>query len=201
MQMTSTVPLRKTKLTLELLAPYVAVGVFWIIFSNAWLTILAYHAQIILWALRRRPGIKTPRQKRYFLLALPTIVTGPLIYALLPYMTHVDVSTWLADHQLSRISFFLMVPYYGLVHPFLEQVYYTPLREETSAAHVLFAGYHVLVLYSLLTLPWLILSFVVLTTSSVFWKYVFRKSDSLVVPYVSHALADTGIIMTALLRA
>ena len=34
------------KLVLKMLAPYLAVGIFWCGLSNAWLAILAYHAQI-----------------------------------------------------------------------------------------------------------------------------------------------------------
>jgi hypothetical protein len=45
------------KLTAKLLAPYFAVGVFWCVFSNAWLAMLAYHAQILFWS---RTHLKTP---------------------------------------------------------------------------------------------------------------------------------------------
>jgi hypothetical protein len=37
-------------LTLKLLAPCFAVLVFWCWLGNAWLAILAYHAQILLWS-------------------------------------------------------------------------------------------------------------------------------------------------------
>ncbi len=60
-----------------------------------------------------------------------------------------------------------MVAYFGLVHPLLEQAHWTPLREATPIAHVAFAGYHMLVLASLLTVPWLAVCFVILTAASV----------------------------------
>ena len=44
--------------TLRLLAPYLAVGVFWYGFSSAWLAILAYHAQILLWSRGRLCGMR-----------------------------------------------------------------------------------------------------------------------------------------------
>jgi len=185
---------------LRLLAPYLAVGVFWCSFSNAWLAILAYHAQILVWLLYERPRIGRMSGKRLALLSLPTIVTGALLYLLLPHITRTGLVTWLAAHKLSERSLLIMVPYFGLLHPFLEQLHWSPLRERTLLAHFMFAGYHVLVLYSLLSLPWLVVCFLVLAVASLAWQQMQRHCDSVLVPFVSHALADTGVVIAALLR-
>ena len=94
----------------------------------------------------------------------------------------------------------MMVPYFGLVHPVLEQIHWTPLRDETPLAHPLFAGYHMLVLFSLLTVPLLVLVFIVLATTSVAWQFLAKRSGSLAAPIVSHILADFGIVIAAWLR-
>ena len=185
------------KQTLRLLAPYLAVGIFWCVLSNAWLAILAYHAQILFWSRGKVSDLRWTDRKRVLLLALPAAAAGPLLYFLLPYMTHVDLSAWLSDHNLSRLSFLAMIPYFGIVHPILEQLHWTQLREDTLVSHPIFAGYHILVLYSLLTVPWLIVSFIVLTTASVVWQQWVKRTGGHAVPVVSHILADLGVILAA----
>jgi hypothetical protein len=189
-----------TKQALRLAAPYLAVLVFWCMLSNAWLAILAYHAQVLFWARRAPADLRTMCSPRCMLLALPASLAGPVLYFLLPYMTHTDLSAWLINHHLTRVSFAIMIPYFGLVHPVLEQLHWAPLRERTRLAHPLFAGYHLVVLYSLLTLPWLMLCFVALTAASFAWQSTARRSRSLAVPVASHILADLGIIAAAWFR-
>ena len=88
-----------------------------------------------------------------------------------------------------------MIFYFGLVHPLFEQIHWAPLRESTPLAHLAFAGYHMLVLYSLLTVPWLALCFVVLVAASWLWQRMVRESGSLLLPIASHVAADLGIII------
>lgn len=202
------------KQTFQILAPYLAVGIFWCGTGNAWLAILAYHAQIVFWA-----WLRAGERKHYnfqisdskfqkeavwkhpLLFALPTLAAGPLLWVLLPHITRTDLSAWLTSHHLSRQSLALLIPYFGLLHPILEQIHWAPLRERTPLAHPLFAGYHLLVLGSLLTLPWLVASFAVLTTASFAWEWMRRKAGgSLLVPAISHLLADLGIVVAAFVR-
>lgn len=188
------------KQTLKMLAPYFAVGIFWHAFSNAWLAILAYHIQILLWSHHEFANMHRPGSKRIMLLALPAVAAGPLLYFLLPYITHADLSEWLANHHLSGLSFMVMIPYFGIVHPLLEQLHWGQLRENTPVAHFMFAGYHMLVLHSLLTIPWLMLCVAVLAAASFAWQQMTRRCYGLTVPVVSHVLADLGVIIAAWMR-
>ncbi|MCD4708306.1 MAG: hypothetical protein K8S62_11280 [Candidatus Sabulitectum sp.] len=188
------------KQAFKMLAPYFAVGIFWCIFSNAWLAIFAYHLQILLWARRPFPSMRLPGLKQIICFALPAVIAGPLFYFILPSIIHADLFTWLADYHLSGLSLVLMIPYFGIVHPYLEQLHWAQLREDTPVAHPLFAGYHIMVLYSLLTIPWLIACFAVLTAASLMWRQMRRRSGSSALPVISHALADTGIIIAAFIR-
>jgi hypothetical protein len=140
-----------------------------------------------------------PERTRILFAALPVVLTGPLLYLLLPCITHTELSVRLTINHLSRIFFIVMIPYFGLLHPFLKQIHWAPLRERTHLAHPVFAGYHVLVLFSLLTVPWLVVCFVVLTAASWMWQQMAKKSNSLIVPVLSHVAADLGIIMAAFL--
>jgi hypothetical protein len=186
-------------LVLKLLAPCFAVIVFWVVLRNAWLAILAYHAQVLLWLALSRAGRPGLRASSVVWLALPAALAGPAVYLLLPYIATVPVSTWLAQHHLTGVGLWLMVPYFGLVHPPLEQLHWAPLRTRTPLAHVLFAAYHVIVLYSLLPLAYLAAVFAVLTASSLMWMQVGRRAHSLAAPIASHVLADSGIVLAAVL--
>ncbi len=184
-------------LALRMLAPWVAVGVFWLGFGNAWLAILAYHAQTLLWSRGRLQGLRWPKRDRIAWLIAPAAMAGPALWLLLPYITRTDLGGWLAEHGLSGASMVAMVAYYGLVHPLLEQVHWTPLRDATPIAHVAFAGYHMLVLASLLTVPWLAVCFVILTGASVGWQEMTRRTGSVWVAVASHVVADAGIVLVA----
>ena len=186
---------------LKLLAPYVAVGIFWCVLSNGWLAILAYHAQILLWRRGSPPAVRWRGGGRGLLLVLPAVLTGPLLHGLLPHIASAELSTWLESHQLTRLSLAIMVPYFGIVHPILEQLHWAPLRERTPASHFMFAGYHVLVLHSLLPLPWLAVCFAVLSGASMAWHETARRSGSLAAPVASHVSADLGVIIVAWRRA
>ena len=144
-----------------------------------------------------RPRIK-PRD---LLFASPALLAGPLLYFLLPSITHADLPAWLARVHLTGASLLLMVPYFGLVHPFLEQAHWAPLRERTPLAHLFFAGYHALVLSSLLTLPWLLIVLCVLTLASFLWRKAGERFGSIAVPLISHLFADLGIVIIAWLRS
>lgn len=190
---------------LKMLAPYLAVVIFWSGLSNGWLAILAYHAQIILWAaispgINGRTAIIGTVNKRVILLALPTVCAGPLLYYLPPHITNIELSIWLAEHQLSSLALLCMIPYFGIIHPFLEQLHWSSLRQETAISHVMFAGYHMLVLSSLFSLPWLILIFALLSIASLLWAYMTMQTKGIIFPYISHALADTGLIIAVYLQ-
>jgi len=191
--------IKNLKTSVKLLAPYLAVCIFWCIFKNGWLAIIAYHIQILLWT-RHIPNMSLPKQKKLILVAIPAILAGPLLYFLLPYITQTELSIWLQEYHISGLSLALMIPYFGLIHPVLEQIHWESLREKTYLSHFAFAGYHILVLYSLLTIPWVIFCFIVLSFTSFMWHKVAQQSKTLAIPIASHVLADLGIIVVAWLQ-
>jgi len=187
-------------LALRLLAPAIAVALFWTGLANAWLAILAYHAQILLWSRGRLPALRRSRRRRLLLLVLPAAMAGPILYALLPEITRAGLLPWLESHQLGGVSLVLMIPWFGIVHPVLEQLHWAPLREETPAAHFCFAGYHLLVLAALLKPEWLIVAFGLLLAASRLWHWMERESESLSAPILTHIVADLGLIIAAWMR-
>ena len=127
---------------------------------------------------------------------MPTLVAGPALYVLFPLVTQTDMGTWLDDYHLSKWSLVLMIPYFGLVHPLLEQIHWQPLRTDSGWSHPAFAGYHLIVLWSLLSIPWLLLCFVLLTGASFAWKWMAsRQNGSLTAPMLSHIFADLSLVV------
>jgi hypothetical protein len=189
-----------------MLAPYLAVVVFWCWLHDAWACILVYHAQILLWSRHELTHLRGGWDARMFwLVSAPGILAGGLAFLLLPAMSRMPVDSWLSMHGLSGMARLLMVPYFGVVHPLLEEAHWSSLRAQPrlgGAAHVLFAGYHVLVLGSLLRLPWVVACSGVLVLASVVWK---RRASAAqggpLIPALSHVIADSSLVIAAVLRA
>ena len=185
---------------LRMLAPYLSVGIFWFGFGSAWLAILGYHAQVLFWVIHDRRWPRFTGGSR-FLLGTPLLAAGPLLYLLLPHVTRVDLDVWLSGYGLEGAALVLLVPYFGILHPVLEQIHWAPLRERSRLSHALFAGYHLLVLGSLLEWPYLVLVLALLFAASQVWASMTRKGGGLAGPIVSHVGADLGFILAALLRS
>lgn len=185
---------------LKLLAPIVVVGGTWTLVGNAWVAILAYHALIVVVA----PPRRVPRGWSagvFTAMAVPTALAGPVAYALLPHMVRSAVGVWLSSHGLSGAALAAMVPYFGVVHPVLEQSYWAPLRHAGARAHIAFAAYHAAVLWALLDPVWLAAVLLVLFAASVAWRRVAECTGGVLVPVCTHVLADLGIVLAAVLRA
>lgn len=189
-----------TSLAFRILAPYLAVAICWFGFGNAWLTVAAYHLQIILWSRRSftLPNWRLPA--KHLLLILPAALVGPAVYFLLPHITGGQFGDWLTKFNVTPTSLLIMLPYFGLVHPWIEQTHWNHIRERTPLAHICFAGYHVIILAQLAPPAWLIVVFLALATVSWIWKGLTRHTQSLTPAYLTHALADTGIVIAAWLH-
>jgi hypothetical protein len=187
---------------LPYIAPYIAVLVFWMVLENAWLTVLAYHAQILVWSRHRLGRVARGWDARWFLYtAVPCALAGPLLYAFLPTFTgHADLAAWLGRYGLGRGSLAAMIPYFGVVHPILEQAHWGALRARNAGTHAAFAGYHALVLYTVLAPAWLVLCIAVLAAASLAWAKLQERTSGLLVPVLGHALADLGVVLAVWTR-
>jgi len=183
---------------LKLAAPYIAVMIGWSVCRDAWLTILLYHLQILLWSRGNlRKLFRGWSWRSFLLLGLPCALAGPLVYFLMPHITSMPLSDWLAAYGLTSTPLLLMVPYFGILHPLLEQAHWGPIREGCPCAHAYFTGYHALVLYHLLSPLWLGLCLAILASASVLWAYQAKKNGGAAVPVAGHVLADLGIVIAA----
>ncbi len=187
----------------RLLVPHVAVAVFWCWLRSGWGAILVYHGLILLLSRSNIAEIRC-RITRNLLYTVPFVCTGVLAFYLLPLMLQADLASWLAGYGLTGWKWLFMIPYFGLMHPVLEQLHWVDLRRAESLgwiAHLAFASYHILVLCTLLSWPWLFLCFAVLFGASFVWAAMeSRMEDGFILATLTHILADSGIVLAAMLR-
>ena len=211
---------QKVIFTLKIVAPYIAVITGLYIFNNAWLSIFLYHGQIVFWWLIGRgststrenttPLILPERLKQLLTMAskgmLPiSALAGVACYFLLPYMVR-DIGgleLWLSSNQLTGMALLLLIPYFGILHPPIEQTHWQPLIMLHSPyryiSHISFAAYHGLVLYPILQPIWIVLCLIILSFISFLWSYVRQQKNGRTLTVFSHIFADIGIVSAAYL--
>ena len=85
---------------LKLLAPYFAITIFWTVFQNAWLSIIAYHIQILFWNYKDLRIDRLVIERYSLLLLLSSSFTGLLVYFILPHIAKVNIEDWFTIYQI-----------------------------------------------------------------------------------------------------
>lgn len=189
------------------LVPYIAVLLGMNVLRSAWAALLLYHAGILLFLFLRKPsnlwkmmwgGMNTT-------LLFPAIgiclLAAPVVYFFWPWFAASDsmLQEWLSRYGLTGIAWLLLIPYFSIVHPVLEEIHWRGIAPEEVKGFcwqdLLFAGYHILVLHELVFWPWLIMIFGVLAGSSFFWRWAAAKFGGYGLPTLTHAAADAGVLV------
>jgi len=197
-------PLKKI---LSPLIPYLAVIIGFLIFRNAWLTVLGYHAGMILVLLlsNTRPPLKTVFKGNHFWIPCITFLigacSGVVLYLLWPYVSlPPDINVFLRSLGLTGVSWLVFIAYFSLVNPFIEEYYWRGYLGSTAKGitlnDMLFSGYHLIVLAGLIGNIWLFVVFAGLTLGAWFWRQMNRLNGGLLASVVSHLAADTAIVLT-----
>lgn len=186
------------------LAPYIAVLIGLYIFRNAWFTILLYHLQILICARFFKTDIRKLLFSGYSgkylsIFALPGLLFGPILLMVFPYILreNIVIREWLYDRGLAYQSFLILVPYFCIIHPLLEEIHWGKFRDQARGhwmMHCLFAGYHLLVLATLVKPLWLIIAFFILSAVSYLWTVLCKRLKGGAIPFWSHLIGDVGAI-------
>ena len=187
--------------------PYVAVGIGMYGFHSAWLAILLYHAGILAFLAVRRPeglgrrllaGMKSP-------LVIPGMLicamAAPLIYFMWPWFAASEsiLPEWMLRYGLTGWAWWLLIPYFSIIHPVLEEIHWRGVSPSGAMRlcwqDLLFAGYHLLVLFQLMHTPWLLLVLVVLTGSSFFWRWADVRFGGYGLAILTHGVADAAVLL------
>lgn len=200
--------------TLTIIAPLIAYtgvlsGLY--LFNSGWAAIIGYHVAMILlitvgkgWSSASellRGWKSTPAAAMISLCAL----SGLLIYLLWSWikLAQLDLGVALRDLGLEGIAWWPFVVYYSLVNPWIEELFWRGWYPDQLArpfiADLLFAGYHVFVLFLFVGTSWAILAFATLTAAARIWRSLRRRYQGLLIPVTSHMMADVSIIAAATL--
>ena len=122
-----------------------------------------------------------------------------MLYMLLPEIINDDISLkgWLYARGLDGIYIKILIPYFLIAHPILEEIYWGQFRGGENrrwVMYVLFSGYHILVLWDLLSAAWLVISFLILILVAFIWDMLYSRLNGGIISFLSHFLGDLGII-------
>jgi len=189
------------------LIPYLAVFAGLNILKNAWVTILLYHLMILVY-LTGSGHLKDFRKiflgwdgKLFLISSAISIIAGPALFMLWHSMKldTANLFSTLAFFKLKGLSWTLFIPYFCLLHPILEEVFWRITRfnmlSDRFYRNILFGGYHILVLVYFIRIEWILVSFVILSLVSFMWDSISLKTSGLIVPVLSHIIADSSIII------
>ncbi|MEZ4649197.1 MAG: hypothetical protein R3E97_10525 [Candidatus Eisenbacteria bacterium] len=189
-----------------LLLPYVAVGAGWTWLHSGVAALVFYQAGIVLLA-----GTKLPARLK----GLGRGAGGRLVWAFAPLVLLValaflrilpqllvpglDPAAWLESYGLTGGRLLYVAVAFGIVHPFLEEVHYQPLRGRAPVlAHVSYAAYHGMVLWGCFR-DWVVgLTVLSLVGTSVLFHVFERGRFGPRLSLAVHAMADMLVAGVAL---
>ena len=191
------------------LVPYIAVIIGMYVFKNAWLAILLYHAGIIIFLTKVKSEFSMKSVfsgweiKTAIISILLCSLAGLILYQLESHIKifDSDFNKTLAEMGLKGTSWLIFSIYFVTVHPVLEEMYWRGVlsnsRKSISTGDSAFGGYHILVLMFFIELPFLALAFLVLSFASWYWRTVSNSHKGLIIPILSHSVADLSVIVAA----
>ncbi len=186
--------------------PYVAVILGMYVLQSGWISILLYHAGMLLHLAVWRPNGLARYAREGFpmpagiLLTLGCALAGGLVWCMWPiFGVGPDVLTAaLTAHGFTSRSLFVFMMYLGTVHGVLEELYWRSLTRDTRQAvsgyDLAFAGYHGLVLIQFVPITFTAIAIVLLATVSALWRYAARRCGGIALTMLTHAVADASIL-------
>ncbi len=197
----------RNKKFLSYFLPYFAVIIGLYIFENVWFTIFSYHLGILVFLLvsddKKRfqilfKGWNTPLALIFFIICLGN---GFLIYFLWSFikLENLDLSAKLLNLGLYNNWWILFVLYYALITPLLEEIFWRDYLGNSSKfpvwSDLFFAGYHILVLMIFIKPLYVLITFLALLNVGYLWRYLRNRLNGLIIPVISHAIADISTIL------
>jgi membrane protease YdiL (CAAX protease family) len=187
--------------------PYMTTGIGLLVFHNAWLAILGYHAGMVAVISLSKTEITIKRAfqgKRYwvlFITALAGAGGGILLYILWPLLSVPDdINSYIRSIGLNERTWPVFLAYFILINPLIEEYYWRGYLAGSAKGialnDLLFSGYHLIVLAGQMETIWLIVVFFALTIGAWFWRQMNKLGGGLLASTISHITADITVILT-----
>lgn len=194
------------------LLPYlaVAIGLFWV--RSAVVTLLAFHAALLvaLWLARPQIPLRTLFKSKSiagpFLSILLGGSSGFTLYFFWPYFGVIpDLSANLESLGLTASSWIPFIAYFALINPFLEEYFWRGYLGSTTrwlfVSDFLYAGFHALLLMNRVQTIAMLYSLLVLVLAGWFWRQLARADEGLLAPVLGHMVADLTILVAVYQKA
>lgn len=192
--------------------PYLAVWAGLFLFKNAWLTLLGFHAAILLVLIIARPdipiGILLKNRNPKWILANIILCgcSGIGIYYLRPIAgVSEDLHMQLSWIGLNESTWPLFIGYFSLVNPLIEEYFWRAYLGSTAQGFYIgdlaYAGYHLLILAGKANLFALLFALACLTFIGWFWRQTVRKSEGLLAAVLGHMAGDFSILLAVYFMA
>jgi hypothetical protein len=189
------------------IVPYITVSIGLLVFNNAWLAILSYHACMVAIVLLSKPGISLKqviRCNKYWIVLVTALVGasgGILLYVLWPLLSVPDdINSYLRGIGLNEQTWPLFLAYFIVVNPWIEEYYWrgylASANRGIAVNDLMFSGYHLIVLAGHTGAIWLLVVFVGLTGGAWFWRQMNRLNGGLLSSVIYHITADVTVILT-----
>lgn len=186
--------------------PYLAVWAGLFLFKSAWLTLIGFHLAILLALAYLRPSLPLdvffrPAKSRDVLTGILLGASSGLgLYFLWDaFAISASLGEQLAEIGLNRSTWLGFIAYFVLVNPFIEEYFWRGvLGSETRSLYpgdLIYAGYHVLVVWNKTHPLSTIFMLIVLTLAGWSWRQLRRRDASLLAPLLSHMFADLSILL------
>jgi len=186
--------------------PYITIGIGLLVFHNAWLAILGYHAGMVTVILLSKTRISLKQSFKGNNCWIPLITAlvgasgGILLYVLWPLLAVPDdINLYIRSIGLNEQSWPVFLAYFTLINPLIEEYYWRGhLASATKCLtlnDLLFAGYHLLVLAGHMEAVWLLAVFFALAAGAWFWRQMNRLNGGLLASVVSHIAADIAVML------
>ncbi len=186
--------------------PYIAVVIGLYGLENAWVAMVGYHLgmAVVLWLARGRwdgKSLATGWSWRVGVLVTPLFISaGVAILLLWPMvkLSGIVLADVLDAYGLGGGAWWLFVGYYCLINPPLEELYWRGLLNSGTGRPIgtdlLFGGYHGLVMGLFVTVPWAVITVVLLCAISWIWRLAGHRFNGLALPWATHVVADVGVM-------
>lgn len=196
---------------LLLLLPYITIIPGLYIFHNLWMAMVSYHAAILLITVFGRKQFRFQKLVRGWSFSHSVVITlgcaanGFLVYYLWSFISQTgsDLANILAELGLNAGNWFLLILYYSLITPWLEEFFWRDLLPSRLKypilSDVFFAGYHFFVLLLFIKPIFAFAAFLSLLAGAFNWRRLAVRLDGLLVPVLSHLVADFSTILAVYL--
>jgi len=201
---------RGTFRQLSPLIPYAAVFLGVYCLHSAWIALISYHAAMLaIVLLGRRSGAAAEKRRLWscwILTAALYAAGGIALYAIWPYVwPHGGFArARLADFGINAHNWPYFAAYFCCVNSVIEELFWRGYLGQDCRRPTLrdaaFAGYHSLVLAAVAGIIWNVPVFVGCAFAGWLWRMMRAGTGSLLLPVLTHLIADLGIVAAVHLR-